>query len=217
MNKSLPFPRMCPNYCKKAVQPATIEHVAEIKYESRTYSVEIPDLKVGKCSACNEVMFDLDTDAQIDHAFRRKLRLLTAEQIRAGRKRLGLNQEELAAALDIAKATLNRWENRKLIPSRVMNKLLKAYFRSKPFRELLATIDADPSIGVDEVEVTPVVVESEVILTATVEAASTPVEDDEYGVLPVNRVAHLFRKLDPGMDAFLAQMDPQDTVLPLWK
>src|SRR5262249_23556003 len=127
MKKSLPFPRMCPTCCKKTVQLATIEHVAEVKYESRTYSVEIPDLKGGKCSACEEIYFDLETDAQIDTAFRRKLRLLTAEQIRAGRKRLGLKQEELADALDIAKATITRWENRKLIPSRAMNKILKAY------------------------------------------------------------------------------------------
>jgi putative zinc finger/helix-turn-helix YgiT family protein len=215
MNESLQFPRMCPTCCKKTVQPVTIEHVAEVKYESRTYSVEIPDLKVGKCSVCEEVYFDLDTDAQIDAAFRRKLQLLTAEQIRTGRKRLGMKQEEFANALDIAKATINRWENRKLIPSRVMNKLLKAFFRSKPFRDLLATIDADPSIGVDEVEVTPVVVESEVTLTATVGTASPPPEDDDYGPLPVNRVAFHFRKLDPGMNAFLAQMDPRDTVLPL--
>jgi putative zinc finger/helix-turn-helix YgiT family protein len=205
---------MCPTCCKKTVQSATIEHVAEVKYESRTYSVEIPDLKVGKCSVCGEVYFDLDTDAQIDTVFRRNLRLLTAEQIRAGRKRLGLKQEEIADALGIAKATITRWENRKLIPSRVMNRVLKAYFRSKSFRELLVVIDADSSIGVDEAEETPVVVAGETTLTVTVGAAPTPVEDDECGALPVNRVAPYFRhQLDPGMEAFLAQMNSRNTVL----
>jgi putative zinc finger/helix-turn-helix YgiT family protein len=215
MKKSLPFPRVCPTCCKKTVQPATIEHVAEVKYESRTYSVEIPDLKVGKCSVCEEIYFDLDTDAQIDTAFRRKLRLLTAEQIRAGRKRLGLKQEELADALGIAKATITRWENRKLIPSRVMNKILKAYFRSKSFRELLVAIDADPSMGVDEVEETPVVVAGGTTLTVTVGVAPAPGEDEECGARPVNRVAPYFRRLDPGMETFLAQMGTRETVLPL--
>jgi putative zinc finger/helix-turn-helix YgiT family protein len=208
---------MCPTCCKKTVQPAAIEHVAEVKYESRAYSVEIPDLRVGKCSACEEVYFDLDTDAQIDTAFRRKLRLLTAEQIRAGRKRLGLKQEELADALGIAKATITRWENRKLIPSRAMNKILKAYFRSKSFRELLVVIDADPSIGVDEVEETPVVVAGETTLTVTVGMAPAQVEDDECRALPANRVAPYFRRLDPGMEAFLAQMDSRNTVLSILK
>ena len=180
---------MCPTCCKKTVQPATITHVAEIKYESRTYSVKIPDLKVGKCPDCGEVYFDLDTDAQIDAAFRGEARLLTPEQILAGRKRLGLKQEQLARALGVAKATINRWENRRLIQSRAMENLLRAYFHSESFRTLLGQIDSNPSIGVVDVDSASVGIKHDENLSAPVGTAPSPPKDNEDGPLPVNRVA----------------------------
>ena len=141
-----PYPRMCPACGKRTVVPATIPHVAKIKYESRVYCVEIPDLKVGQCP-CGEVLFDLETDRQIDTAFRQVARLLTPEQILTGRKRLGLKQGELARALDVAKATISRWETCALIQSRAMDKLLRAFFHSDHVRELMRKIDSDSLIG----------------------------------------------------------------------
>jgi putative zinc finger/helix-turn-helix YgiT family protein len=212
MKNSIPFPRMCPTCCKKTVYRTTITHVAEIKYESRTYSIEIPDLKVGKCSMCAEVYFDLETDAQIDAAFRAEGRLLTPDQIFAGRKRLGLKQEQLARALDVAKATVNRWENRRLIQSRAMDNLLRAYFHSASFRTLLKKIHCDPSIGVVEADDGR---EGDDDGTTPVGTAVSPPEKDEYSPPPSNRVVPYFRQLEPGMATFLAQMKQQSMVLPL--
>jgi putative zinc finger/helix-turn-helix YgiT family protein len=150
MKEPIPYPRTCPACATRTVLPATIHHVAKIKYEGKIYTVEIPDLKVGQC-LCGEVVFDLETDAQIDAAFRRVVKLLTADQIHTGRIQLKLKQGELASALDVAKATISRWETRALIQSRAMDKFLRAYLHDPNFRELMRQIDADSTIGTQAV------------------------------------------------------------------
>lgn len=42
-----------------------------------------------------------------------------AEQVKGVRQRLGLSQEDLAHALGVSFATVNRWENGKTMPSRL--------------------------------------------------------------------------------------------------
>ena len=146
MNKPLDYPRLCPACCKNSVQATKIHHVAKIKYEGKTHEVEIPELKVGACS-CGEVLFDLETDKQIDLAFRKIVKLLTAEQIHEGRKRLKMKRRELARQLGVAKGTISRWETRALIQSRAMDKLLRVFLHDPAVRDLLRQIDADSSIG----------------------------------------------------------------------
>ena len=145
MKNPVAYPRMCPACCAN-VHAATIHHVSKIRYEGRTHDVEIPNLRVGKC-LCGEVVFDLDTDRQIDMAFRCQVGLLTAEQIRDGRKRLRLKQAELARAIGVAKATISRWETRTLVQSKAMDKALRAFFHDPHVRALMRLIENDSSIG----------------------------------------------------------------------
>lgn len=52
------------------------------------------------------------------------------ETVREVRRQLGLSQEELAHALGVSFATVNRWENGKTVPS----KLAQATFENFCFR-----------------------------------------------------------------------------------
>jgi putative transcriptional regulator len=52
------------------------------------------------------------------------------EMVKALRKQLGLSQEDLAHALGVSFATVNRWENGKTSPSRLALRQLEA-FRSE--------------------------------------------------------------------------------------
>lgn len=80
-NNSLPFPRICFNCNKRTVNFSTIEHVAEIKYDKQNLFINIPNLKVGKCSECFEVYFDLVSDAQINDAFRERMKIFQNNKI----------------------------------------------------------------------------------------------------------------------------------------
>lgn len=65
-----PWPRMCSTCWTRTVVQAEIVHTAEITDGEKTHSVYIPALKVGKCTTCGDVVFDLVTDDQINAAFR---------------------------------------------------------------------------------------------------------------------------------------------------
>jgi putative zinc finger/helix-turn-helix YgiT family protein len=181
---------MCPSCGEIAVQPDFIHHVANVKYDGKSYKVDIPELKIGKCQ-CGEVVFDIETDEQIDTAFRNVALLLTANQISIGRKRLRLKQVELAKALGVAKTTISRWENRALVQSRAMDKALRAYFHSSHVRSLMDRINYDSSIGVDDPP------DEDNASTTTILASVRSSQSDDIEVsLPTNRLAGVFAYLD---------------------
>ena len=142
-----PFPWRCPECHKREVRPATVPHTSQIKYEGRLHSVEIPQLRVPRCGACGELVFDNDADSQIASALRNKLALLLPEQILHNRKQLGLSQRELADHLGVATETISRWENGALIQSRAMDRYLRVYFGVPAARTALVEHALAPSFG----------------------------------------------------------------------
>jgi putative zinc finger/helix-turn-helix YgiT family protein len=123
-----PFPWKCRTCRKTAVVPTTLEYKTEVEHDGRVYPVEIPDLKVLRCEACSAVVLDDEANQRITEAFRAKAGLLTPEQIRRGREALGLTQKELAARLQVAEATISRWETGGQVQQRAMDQLLRTYF-----------------------------------------------------------------------------------------
>ena len=132
-----PFPWRCFNCLKEEVYPATTPYAADVKHDGRLHHIEIPELTIPKCRACGEVVFNYDADDQIMAALRSHLNLLTPEQIKAGRKALGLKSKELARRLGVADATVSRWEKKMMIQSRAMDNLLRAYFAVPEVRAFL--------------------------------------------------------------------------------
>jgi putative zinc finger/helix-turn-helix YgiT family protein len=143
-----PFPWRCPECGKKEVRRATLRHTSLIRHESRLYEVEVPALRVPKCEACGELVFDNDADEQIAQALRHHLGLLPAGQIRANREQLHLSQRELAEHLGVAVETISRWETGALTQSRAMDRYLRLYFGVPEARAALVTQLEMPLIGV---------------------------------------------------------------------
>lgn len=142
-----PFPWRCPECGKKAVQPATVRHTSQIKHDGRLYSVEIPGLRVPRCSACGELVFDNDADEQIARALRDQLGLLSGEQIRKNREDLGLSQRVLAEHLGVAVETISRWENGALTQTRAMDRYLRVYFGVPAARAALVGASGSSAMG----------------------------------------------------------------------
>jgi transcriptional regulator with XRE-family HTH domain len=63
--------------------------------------------------------------------------LLTPQEMQERRARLGMNQQELAEQLGVAKETISRWETGAMIQSRAMDNLLRLFFESEEDRTLL--------------------------------------------------------------------------------
>ena len=53
------------------------------------------------------------------------------EQLKEVRRKLGLSQEELAHALGVSFATVNRWENNKTVPSKLARRQFEQLCKEK--------------------------------------------------------------------------------------
>jgi putative zinc finger/helix-turn-helix YgiT family protein len=77
------------------------------------------------CPACEEVFYGSDAERAHHRAICRALELLTPEQIRAMRERLGMSQAEFAQLTGIGVATLSRWEQGRLVQTRSLDNYLQ--------------------------------------------------------------------------------------------
>jgi putative zinc finger/helix-turn-helix YgiT family protein len=145
--KSKSFPWRCLECGKKEVWPAVVSHTSEIRHDGRLYTVKMPKLRVPRCKACGELVFENEADEQIASALREQLGLLSPEEIRGNRDKLGLSQRELAEHLGVAVETISRWENGVLIPSRAMDRYLRLYFTVPAVRSALINSSMIPSLG----------------------------------------------------------------------
>jgi len=112
------------------------------------HSVEAPALSVPRCRYCGELVFNYSAEAQIREVLRIQLRLLTPDNIRAGRISLGLTPKELAERLGVAETILSRWEMGAQIQSRAMDNLLRVFFAIPEARSVLRGVNQDPQLGV---------------------------------------------------------------------
>jgi len=135
--KIRPFPWKCGRCRQREVYPIEEEYTTEIVHDGRSYTVTLPSLRRFRCRNCGEVDLDEAADEQILRAFRRQVGLLTPEEIRQNRKKLGLTQEELAERLSVAEATLSRWENGWQIQQRSLDKLMRLFFELPEARQFL--------------------------------------------------------------------------------
>lgn len=133
-----PFPWKCGTCGERTIVRTVMPYSLQYGYDGRTYTVAIPDLAVPCCTNCGEMVFDTLANRRIDQALRDQIGLLSPEQIRANREALGLTQEQLAASLGIAAATISRWESGYQIQQRAMDRLLRLYFAHPNVRSSLS-------------------------------------------------------------------------------
>lgn len=132
-----PFPWTCSRCRKKSLYAAIVDYSVDVGHDGRMYRVKVDELNTPKCKNCGLVSPDREAHEQITLAFLRQAGLLTPEQIRANREALKLTQEQFAAALGIAEATVSRWENGVQIQQRSLDNLLRLFFGVPKARSLL--------------------------------------------------------------------------------
>jgi putative zinc finger/helix-turn-helix YgiT family protein len=137
-----PFPWKCGECGQRAVHPATLDtYSAELDHDGRMHRVTVRQFPVARCERCGAIVLDDAANRRLSEALRAAAGLSQPHEIRAGRQRLGLTQKELADYIQIAEATLSRWETGAQIQQRSMDRLLRGFFFVPEFRRFLGAPD----------------------------------------------------------------------------
>jgi putative zinc finger/helix-turn-helix YgiT family protein len=124
------YPKRCGKCGHQAMRLATVAYTTTIEYDGRAYCVQIPALTVPQCGNCQAISIDDAADHQISAAFRHEARLLAPEEIRQGREKLALTQNQFAHLLGVGEATVSRWETGAQIQQRAMGRFFRELLRN---------------------------------------------------------------------------------------
>jgi putative zinc finger/helix-turn-helix YgiT family protein len=140
MTNPRPYPRKCPECGQTKVNRAFVARDVSLKYDGTHHAFHIGELPVSRCDGCGAITEGIDTEQAIDRALRRHLLLLSPEEIRYSRSRLGLTQQHLAYLLGCASESLSRWESGHVVQSRAYDRLLRAFFCVRQLRDYLSSL-----------------------------------------------------------------------------
>jgi putative zinc finger/helix-turn-helix YgiT family protein len=91
--------------------------------------VSVPSAAHLRCPKCQEVVLRLSDARRLQEdavaIYRKKHRLLSADEIRAIREHYGLTQIELARLLHLGANTISRWESGRNVQTEAMEMLLR--------------------------------------------------------------------------------------------
>ena len=144
--------RKCPMCRERQLGLVTTHHETSVYHDDKEYVVTFPDLVIFSCSVCGNRIVPMDSEERLMVALRQAAVLLTPDEIRDNRVRVGLSQEKLASELGVTEDTLSRWEAGLLIQSRSLDNDLRAYFslptprtnHSKVEKPILPALDSTP-------------------------------------------------------------------------
>lgn len=142
-----PYPWKCAKCRERAVEPATVDYVAEMEHDGRAHSVSVQGLSILKCNQCGNQLLSDEAYERLTEALRYQLGLLPPGLIRQNRERLALTQQQLAAFLGVAEATLSRWETGAQIQQLSLDRLLRVFFAFPQVQAALASEDQVPKLG----------------------------------------------------------------------
>ncbi|HEY7315760.1 MAG TPA: type II toxin-antitoxin system MqsA family antitoxin [Gemmataceae bacterium] len=105
--------------------------------------IEAKDVPIQVCEACGET-FSGPEAARLRHeAICRALRLLTPDEIKSLRERLGKTQQEFAVLTGIGEATISRWERGRLLQNRANDNFLRLLVGNPTNLKLLQELRVD--------------------------------------------------------------------------
>ena len=116
----------CPH---KKLERRVIDEVFDYGLDDERIEVAAKGVPVMVCAACGEVFYGPEAEQSYHRAICAALGLLTPEEIKGVRERLGMTQEAFAKLTGIGVATLSRWERGQMMQSRAMDRYLKLISR----------------------------------------------------------------------------------------
>lgn len=124
LDKALVAGDRCPT-CGARMTPAR----GTVHFPVNGEEVAVAHVRHLRCTMCDEMVFSLAEARRLREdaldVYRRRYDLLTADEIRALRRRLRLTQGELARLLRLGASTISRWEAGRNVQTGAMDVLLR--------------------------------------------------------------------------------------------
>lgn len=121
------------------MSPVHKDYSLTVDHDGCSCEVTVRGVQVPTCSRCGEAIVTDDLSRRVSAELRRAVDLLSPETIRERREGLGLTRPQLAAALRVAEAMLQRWETGMQLQPRALDLLLRLYFDSADVRRACLT------------------------------------------------------------------------------
>lgn len=93
--------------------------------DGRPMALAVPNLHWRHCESCSEDLLGHNASEAITRAHRAALKLLTAEEIRSLRQKLGKTQGQMSSLLGIGEKTFCRWESGTHFQSEAFDRYLR--------------------------------------------------------------------------------------------
>jgi len=135
---------LCPACGRQPLERRYIHDEFDYGPEAERIRVVAEAVPVLTCPACEEIFYGPEAEQAHHRAICKALGLLTPEQIRGVRKRLGLNQEDFARLTGIGVATLSRWEKGRLMQTRSLDGYLQVLDAIPAAIRVLETLRGHP-------------------------------------------------------------------------
>lgn len=118
--------RSCPACGADRIEEVTGDFTTQIEGpDGKPLALSVPRITWRHCASCGEDFLDEDASEAITAAHRAALKLLTAEEIRSLRHRLGKTQTEMSDLLGIGEKTYCRWESGTHFQSEAFDRYLR--------------------------------------------------------------------------------------------
>jgi putative zinc finger/helix-turn-helix YgiT family protein len=117
--------RRCASCGEQALEAREIEDEFEYGPEGERITVVAHAVPVLVCAKCGETLYGPEAARVRHRAICAALHLLSPEEIKALRERLGPSQEGFAELTGIGVATLSRWERGRLLQTRALDRYLR--------------------------------------------------------------------------------------------
>ena len=132
----------CPRCSHKCVEPRVIRDEFDYGPDDDRIKIVAEAVPVLVCTACDEIFYGPEAGHAHHLAICKALHLLTPEEIKGVRDRLGKNQAEFARLTGVGVATLSRWEQGRLMQTRAHDNYLKLLLALPEAIGVLARIDS---------------------------------------------------------------------------
>jgi len=137
----------CPLCGEGVLEDDIVDHDTYIRKGARNVKITIKNLAIKRCTKCKEDFVPKEAVEQLQTEKHKRRGLLTLEQLKEIRTKLGYTQEEMAELLGLGKKTYFRWEKGLFLQNKAMDRYVRLIAENPENLKILKRINEESRKG----------------------------------------------------------------------